>query len=87
MALCLYAVIRGIKDGFARFRDGLREGKSSSCVICFALLIMVFGYFSQALFSSSVTNIAVYKWILMGLVLSGAGRKESAAADVEKVSE
>ena len=32
-------------------------------------LIALFAYFVQALFNSSVTNVAVYKWILMGLVL------------------
>ena len=35
-----------------------------------AFLIAVFAYFVQALFNSSVTNVAVYKWILMGLLLT-----------------
>ena len=32
-------------------------------------LIALFAYFTQALFNSSVTNVAPYKWILMGLLL------------------
>ena len=32
-------------------------------------LIALFAYFVQALFNSSVTNVAPYKWILMGLLL------------------
>ena len=32
-------------------------------------LISVFTYFVQSLFNSSVTNVAPYKWILMGLLL------------------
>ena len=32
-------------------------------------LITLFAYFVQALFNSSVTNVAPYKWILMGLLL------------------
>ena len=38
-------------------------------------LIAVFAYFVQALFNSSVTNVAVYKWILMGLLLTRQEQK------------
>ena len=38
-------------------------------------LIAVFAYFVQALFNSSVTNVAVYKWILMGLLLTRLEQK------------
>ena len=37
--------------------------------------IAVFAYFVQALFNSSVTNVAVYKWILMGLLLTRQEQK------------
>ena len=39
-------------------------------------LIAVFSYFVQALFNSSVTNVAVYKWILMGLLLTRNEQKD-----------
>ena len=38
-------------------------------------LIALFAYFVQALFNSSVTNVAPYKWILMGLLLPRAEQK------------
>ena len=38
--------------------------------------IAVFAYFIQALFNSSVTNVAVYKWILMGLLLTRSEQKD-----------
>ena len=41
-------------------------GKSNLTKI---FLIALFAYFVQALINSSVTNVAPYKWILMGLIL------------------
>ena len=38
-------------------------------------LIALFAYFVQALFNSSITNVAPYKWILMGLLLPRAEQK------------
>ena len=38
-------------------------------------LITLFAYFVQALFNSSVTNVAPYKWILMGLLLPRTEQK------------
>lgn len=38
-------------------------------------LIALFAYFAQALFNSSVTNVAPYKWILMGLLLPRTEQK------------
>lgn len=70
LSLCCYVVIQGIRTGYSKFQAGLQTGKHLSWIISFIVLIMAFGYFSQALFSSSVTNIAIYKWIVMGLVLS-----------------
>lgn len=47
------------------------KGKSefSKSNITKIFLITLFAYFVQALFNSSVTNVAPYKWILMGLLL------------------
>lgn len=38
-------------------------------------LIALFAYFAQALFNSSVTNVAPYKWILMGLLVPRVEQK------------
>ena len=47
--------------------NGNSEFSKSSLTKMF--LIAVFVYLIQALINSSVTNVAVYKWILMGLIL------------------
>ncbi len=39
------------------------------------ILVALFAYFVQALFNSSVTNVAIYKWILMGLILTISEQK------------
>ena len=39
-------------------------------------MIALFAYFAQALINSSITNVAIYKWILMGLVLPRAEQKD-----------
>ena len=43
--------------------------------ITFVLLIMYGGYLCQALANSSVTNVAIYSWMLTGLLLYAADKK------------
>lgn len=57
---CLYFPLKKILKAESEF------GKSTLTKI---FLIALFAYFVQALVDSSLTNVAVYKWILMGLVL------------------
>lgn len=57
---CIFFALKKILKGDSEF------AKSN---ITKFFLIALFAYFVQALFNSSVTNVAVYKWILMGLVL------------------
>ena len=52
---------------FRKILEGSSEFVKSNLTKMF--LVALFAYFVQALFNSSVTNVAVYKWILMGLVL------------------
>ena len=75
LSLCCYVTLHGLKVGCRKFSEGLQMGTHLPWIIQLALLIMAFGYFSQALFDSSVTNIAIYKWIIMGLVLSKSEQK------------
>ena len=58
---------------FKKILKGEDEYSQSDITKCF--LIAVFAYFVQALFNSSVTNVAVYKWILMGLLLTRSEQK------------
>ena len=43
--------------------------------ITFVLLVMYGGYLCQALANSSVTNVAIYSWMLTGLLLYTADKK------------
>ncbi len=43
--------------------------------ITFLLLVMYAGYLSQALVNSSVTNVAIYNWIITGLLLYSKDKK------------
>ena len=45
------------------------ESEFSKSNLTKIFLIAIFAYFVQSLFNSSVTNVAPYKWILMGLLL------------------
>lgn len=58
---------------FKKITRGTDEYSKSDTTKFF--LIAVFAYFVQALFNSSVTNVAVYKWILMGLLLTRSEQK------------
>ena len=63
---CCFFPFKKILRGYSEF------AKSDLTKI---LLIALFAYFVQALFNSSVTNVAPYKWILMGLLLPRAEQK------------
>lgn len=63
---CCYFPFMKILKGDTEF------GKSDLTKI---FLIALFAYFVQALFNSSVTNVAPYKWILMGLLLPRSEQK------------
>ena len=56
---CLFPLIKILK----------RESEFSKSNLTKIFLIAIFAYFVQSLFNSSVTNVAPYKWILMGLLL------------------
>lgn len=73
--LCGYVMKKGVEGVVGKFKTGLRTGEHETWIIQFALVVMVFGYFCQAFFSSSVTNIAVYKWIIMGLLMTRSEQK------------
>ena len=64
---CCYFPFRKILEGKTDF------GKSNLTKIFF---IALFAYFAQALINSSITNVAIYKWILMGLVLPRSEQKD-----------
>ena len=56
---CLFPLIKILKG----------ENEFSKSNLTKIFLIAIFAYFVQSLFNSSVTNVAPYKWILMGLLL------------------
>ena len=56
---CLFPLIKILKG----------ESEFSKSNLTKIFLIAIFAYFVQSLFNSSVTNVAPYKWILMGLLL------------------
>ena len=58
---------------FKKIRD--KNTNFSKCNLNKIFLIALFAYFVQALFNSSVTNVAPYKWILMGFLLPRAEQK------------
>lgn len=58
---------------FKKILNGDSEFSKSDLTKIF--LIALFAYFVQALFNSSVTNVAPYKWILMGLLLPRSEQK------------
>ena len=59
---------------YKKITKGATEYSKSNTTKFF--LIAVFAYFVQALFNSSVTNVAIYKWILMGLLLTRSEQKD-----------
>lgn len=73
--LCGYVIKKGVSDALKKFKRSLETGEREAWLIQFMLLTMIFGYFCQAFFSSSVTNIAVYKWLIMGLLLDRSEQK------------
>lgn len=68
IAFCFIVWWKGI-------RNYLDAEDRNDKVITYMLLAMVMGYFSQAFFNSSVTNIAVYKWLVMGLLVPRAKQR------------
>lgn len=69
LAFCIYCAL----FAFIKILKGDKEyGKSDLTKI---LLIAITAYFAQAMFNSSVTNVAIYKWILMGLILTKVEQK------------
>ena len=53
--------------------------------ITFLLLVMYAGYLCQALANSSVTNVAIYNWIITGLLLYTKDKKIIATIEDKKV--
>lgn len=70
LAFCVYCVIFADKK---ILKGDSEYGKSD---VTKMLLIAVCAYFAQALFNSSVTNVAIYKWILMGLLITKSEQKQ-----------
>lgn len=63
LTLLVYAAVTGI-------RNVIRNDDEEERYINWILLGMFFGYAAQAMFNSSVVNIAPYFWITIGLCLS-----------------
>jgi len=70
LAMCIYVVCFSVKNYFCK------ENDSTKRAIIYILVVMVVGYYCQAMFNSSVTNIAPYKWLVMGLLLPRGEQKE-----------
>jgi len=68
LALCCYVIFFSLK---VMIYDNDKIRKSMTYI----LVAMAVGYFCQAMFNSSVTNIAVYKWLIMGLLLPRSSQK------------
>lgn len=68
IALCFIVWWKGI-------RNYLEDDDRKNKIITYMLLAMVMGYFAQAFFNSSVTNVAVYKWLVMGLLVPRTKQK------------
>ncbi|MBR3833647.1 MAG: O-antigen ligase family protein [Lachnospiraceae bacterium] len=70
IVMCLYTVLFGIKTFICEDED------SKNKAIAYILVIMIVGYFCQAFFNNSATNISPYKWLVMGLILTRCKQKE-----------
>jgi len=64
LAFCVYTVV------FALKRLVTVDEDSKQRAISYMLVVMIVGYFCQSLFNNSATNVAPYKWMVMGLILS-----------------
>lgn len=69
LAMCLYTVLFGIKRMMTIDEETKQKATS------YILLVMLVGFFCQALFNNSATNISPYKWMIMGLILSRCKQK------------
>lgn len=69
LTLIVYNLVTSAKR-FLHLREDDEEGK-----ITFILIVMYAGYLCQALANSSVTNVAIYNWIITGLLLYVADKK------------
>lgn len=69
LAFCSYCIIFGFKKVL---KEDTEYAKSDTVKM---ILVALFAYYVQALFNSSVTNVAIYKWILMGLLLTKSEQK------------
>ena len=69
IVLCVYSFFFGIKQY-------LNDEKNNKCRwVIYILLCMIIAYFSQAFFNDSECNVAVYKWMIMGLLLPRSRQK------------
>ena len=69
LCMCAYTFFYGI-------RNYIKNDKTSEeKLLTYAFVVMIFAYFAQALFNSSITNVAPYKWLIMGLLVPRASQK------------
>ncbi|MBP3622363.1 MAG: O-antigen ligase family protein [Lachnospiraceae bacterium] len=69
IAFCMYIFFHGCKKVMNNEESTHRK------ITIYILLAMIIAYFAQACFNHSVTNIAPYKWLVMGLLVSRGGQK------------
>lgn len=62
LALCCYTIFFSLKNIAS-------DNEKAQKIITYIFVVMVVGYYCQAMFNSSVTNVAPYKWLIMGLLL------------------
>lgn len=77
IAFCIYTIVLGIKNF-------ILEDKNREKILNIVLVTMAVGYFAQAMFNSSITNVAVYKWVVIGLILNRASQKNLFVLNLNK---
>ncbi|MBR3833646.1 MAG: O-antigen ligase family protein [Lachnospiraceae bacterium] len=75
-ALAVYLILCGFVVALSCKRLFDKEEDQIEKAIIYILLIVIVGYFCQAMFNSSVTTVAPYKWLVMGLLLPRCKQKE-----------
>ncbi len=78
LVLIVYNLVTSAKRFMFRKEDD-EEGR-----ITFILIVMYAGYLCQALANSSVTNVAIYSWIITGLLLYVADKKPLRAIEIKQ---
>lgn len=68
LSLLVYACVSGVKNV-------IHSSDDKTCFISWTLVSMAAGYICQAFFNSSVINIAIYFWIVLGLIMPITNQK------------